>query len=120
MSNNKQKQADGGTDSENDDLDVPVMVNSNEPKAKLTRPEKRVIIKKLLKNNLPVKNLLFFGTTVALVGLAGIALQIVLIWNQSPGSYWAGGIWGGIGAFLIGFLRLVLCNYILSCFQLIQ
>lgn len=85
-----------------------VQVNVRNPK--LTRLEKRAIIKHQLQNNFPVGNVLIFGFIFILIGFAGIGLQIAIIVNQGPGYYIGNGIWGGFFAILNGLIKLNICK----------
>lgn len=76
---------------------------------KLTRKEKRAIIKHQLQNNLPAKNVVFFGIIFILIGLTAIGLQIALIVYKSAGFHIGNGIWGGGFAILNGLIKLNIC-----------
>ena len=74
--------------------------------------QQREYINKFLKENLPVKYVLFHACVLGLIGVTCIVLQIVLLVNGAYNAYIANGIWGGLVCIGLSVLALRLCEYI--------
>lgn len=76
-----------------------------------TIEEKRKIIKYLLKHNFPIRPYLFFTLCFLLIGVAAIALEVVLIIDGALNYKIANGIWAGFFSIVNGSSKLLLCNF---------
>lgn len=78
-----------------------------------TIEEKRQIIKYLLRHNFPIRRFLFFTFLFLLIGVAAIALEVVLIVDKTVNYKLANGIWAGFFSIVNGLSKLLLRKFIL-------
>lgn len=75
---------------------------------KPTLDEKRAIIKTRLEIRFPLVITSIFAILLILIGLAAIALELVLIHFRAVNYKFANGIWGGYFCIVNGFLKIIL------------
>jgi hypothetical protein len=70
---------------------------------------RRVFIESRLKEYFPIRYGIFYSTSLLLIGLAEIILQIFLFVNKGPLYFIGNGIWGGLACILVAILCFSLC-----------